>query len=96
GRGGVPPVLRGPLGGGAAPTPPPTARELLARTKVGHVLSGHRGRDTDLGPLCAVVARLSGLVARLPRIREIECNPVIVAGDGTATIADSLVALAES
>ncbi|MFI6748627.1 acetate--CoA ligase family protein [Actinomadura luteofluorescens] len=69
---------------------------MLARTKVGHVLSGHRGRDTDLGPLCAVVARLSGLVARLPRIREIECNPVIVAGDGTATIADSLVALAES
>lgn len=96
GSGGVQAELIGDVWAMAGPVGPATARELLARTKVGHVLSGYRGRDTDLGPLCEVIARLSGLVARLPRIREIECNPVIVAGDGTATIADSLVKLAES
>lgn len=96
GSGGVQAELIGDLWAMAGPIGPDAARELLARTKVGHVLSGHRGRDTDLGPLCAMIARLSGLVARHPRIREIECNPVIVAGDGTATIADSLVKLADS
>ncbi|MFG2090305.1 MULTISPECIES: acetate--CoA ligase family protein [unclassified Spirillospora] len=96
GSGGVQAELIGDLWAMAGPIGAPAARELLARTKVGHVLSGYRGRSTDLGPLCTLIARLSGLAARLPRIREIECNPVIVAGDGTATIADSLVKLAHS
>ena len=93
GSGGVQTELIGDVWAMTAPVGPAAARALLERTKVGHVLSGFRGRTRDLGPLCAVVSRLSALAAADPRIREIECNPVIVADDGAATIADSLVRL---
>lgn len=74
-----------------APVDPAQARALLARTEIGRVLDGYRGRSTDLEPLCEFISRLSELVGADSPIREIECNPVVVADDGHLTVVDSLV-----
>lgn len=75
------------------PATPGQSSALLRRTRVGQILNGFRGRTTDLSSLSAVMSRLSAIVALLPAIREIECNPVIVSATGTVTVVDALVQL---
>lgn len=56
---------------------------MLEQTKVFHALKGVRGRKpADVELLKRVLVRFSRLVVELPRIREIDINPLIVGPQG--------------
>ncbi|WP_280460732.1 acetate--CoA ligase family protein [Nocardia carnea] len=91
GAGGIYTELIGDVSVMLAPVDPEQARALLARTAIGTVLDGYRGRSPDLRPLCEFISRLSTLIGADSPLCEIECNPVVVADDGQLTVVDSLV-----
>lgn len=72
------------------PATPEAVRRLLDGTRLIRLLDG-----ADIGALCALVARLSRLVAcGLPGVEEIDLNPVLVHPDGHGvSVVDGLVAL---
>lgn len=81
------------------PSRPTTARRvrlLLAHTKAEKLLSGLRGQKPgDVDAFVDAVVRVSYLLEDLPRIAELDLNPVIVgpAGSGYG-VADARIVLA--
>jgi acyl-CoA synthetase (NDP forming) len=62
-----------------APLNPAQARDLMAETRIGHILAGTRGRPpADLDSLSRALAALSQLMMQFPHIREVDLNPVRV------------------
>jgi len=81
-----------------APLSPREATALIGSLKSSARFQGFRGSQAiDIGPFAALVSRLSQVVAAARgRIRELECNPVIVHSDGSGvTIADALMRVAD-
>jgi acyl-CoA synthetase (NDP forming) len=62
-----------------APLDPAQARDLMAETRVGRILSGTRGRPpADLDSLGQALGALSHLMLHFPQIQEVDLNPVRV------------------
>jgi acetate---CoA ligase (ADP-forming) len=62
-----------------APLDPAQARDLIAETRIGRILAGHRGRPpADLDRLVQALAALAQLMVQFPQIREVDLNPVRV------------------
>jgi len=62
-----------------APISSTQARDLVAETRVGHLLAGFRGQPpADLESLGRAIAALSQLAAHFPQIQEVDLNPVRV------------------
>ena len=71
------------------------ARRLMERTLVFTALKGVRGRrSVDLAKLEELLVRFSQLVIELPRIREIDINPLLASPDGLLAL-DARVILHE-
>ncbi len=71
------------------------ARRMMERTRIYHALGGIRGRQpVDRGALEQILVRFSQLVAEIPRIREIDINPLFAA-PGRITALDARVLLHE-
>jgi acetyltransferase len=59
------------------------ARRLMERTRINAALAGVRGRaPVNMDRLAALLVRFGDLVVEQPRIREIDINPLLAAGDG--------------
>lgn len=72
------------------------ARRLVESTKIFNVLKGFRGRAAvNLDRLGEILARFSQLVMENPRIREIDINPILAAGE-SLTALDARVILHET
>ncbi len=66
---------------------PPATHEQVRATLTGTKLARLLGGRHDLDALCALVARLSRLVAGgLPGVRELDLNPVLVHRDGLTPV----------
>jgi len=62
-----------------APLNPAQARDLMAETRIGRILTGTRGRPpADLDSLSRALSLLSQLMLQFPHIREVDLNPVRV------------------
>lgn len=59
------------------------ARRMIERTRIARALQGVRGRPAlDISALEQLLVRFSELVIELPRIKEIDINPLLAAPDG--------------
>jgi acetyltransferase len=71
------------------------ARRLMERTRIHAALGGVRGRaPVAMDALATLLVRFSELVVEQPRIREIDINPLLAAGD-TLLALDGRVVLAD-
>ncbi len=69
------------------------ARAMVLETRVGRLLEGTRGGGPrDREAVCAILVRLSDVVARRPDIMDVDLNPVVVHTKG-ATAVDALIGL---
>jgi acyl-CoA synthetase (NDP forming) len=80
-----------------APIDAASAVRLLRSLKLAPLFAGYRGKPpVDLDAVGAVIARISQLVAVLgPRLRELDVNPLLVAGS-RAIVADARAVIDES
>ncbi len=63
------------------PLDPAAAQRFMQRTRIHSALLGVRGRHAvDLDALAQILVRFSQLVVAIPRIAEIEINPLLVSG----------------
>lgn len=63
------------------------ARRAMEATRIFHALRGVRGRaPVDLDRLADVLVRFAQLVVDLPRIREVEINPLLAGPDGIVAL----------
>jgi acetyltransferase len=63
------------------------ARRMMERTRIFRAFAGVRGRrPVDLGVLEGVLVRFSQLVAELPRIKEVDINPLLVSPEGVLAL----------
>lgn len=63
------------------------ARELIARTEVGPLLAGYRGRaGVHQKALLGAVLRVSQLACELPALAEMDINPLLADGDGVLAL----------
>jgi acetyltransferase len=59
------------------------ARRTIAETRISRALAGVRGRaPVDLDALASLLVRFGDLVVKLPRIREIDVNPLLASARG--------------
>lgn len=78
-----------------APPEPGELDRALAQLRGVALLDGVRGGPpVDRGVLAAVVGAVGDLLARDPRVVEVDCNPVLVR-DGAPLVADALVVMAD-
>ena len=77
-----------------APVDADAAARMLRSLKLAPLLEGYRGRPpVDIAAVGTVVARISQLAAALgPRLRELDANPLLVAGS-RAIVADARAVL---
>lgn len=69
------------------------ARELVSRTRIQRVLAGVRGQPpADLDALALTLVRVSQLVIDVPRIRELDINPLLIDPLGVIAL-DARIAL---
>lgn len=62
-------------------------RETIADSRLGDLLSGHRGQPPkDLDALAELVSRVGDLVLGAPGIGELDLNPVLVHPDGISVV----------
>lgn len=96
GAGGVEAELRRDVALAAPPLDAPAARALIARTQVGALLDGYRGRPPlDRDAVVAALVALSRLVVDAgARIESIDVNPFLLRRRGGVAL-DALVVLAE-
>jgi acetyltransferase len=72
------------------------AHRMMEQTKVYRALAGVRGRaPVDLAALEALVVRFSFLILDLPRIKEIDINPLLASGKGLLAL-DARVVLIDA
>ena len=63
------------------------ARRMIERTKISTALKGVRGRKpVNLALLEQILVRFSQLVVELPRIKEIDINPLLASPDGLVAL----------
>jgi acetyltransferase len=63
---------------GLPPLTETLARRMIEKTRISKALAGMRGRPPiDLGALAQCLVRFSNLIVDLPRIKEIEINPLL-------------------
>lgn len=78
----------------AAPITAIEAREMIAETIVSRQLAGYRSLPAvDVGQLAAFIVRLGDIATRIPRLQEIDLNPVIMRGS-VLSLVDVRVVLA--
>jgi len=76
------------------PVSPDEAASMIARLRIGRILSGYRGVAYDVTALATLVSDFSRLFAAAPWIDSIDLNPVVVrTGTGGATIVDAALVL---
>ena len=77
-----------------APVDADTAARMLRSLKLAPLLEGYRGKPpVDVAAVATIVARISQLAAALgPRLRELDANPLLVAG-ARAVVADARAVL---
>ena len=69
----------------------PLARELMSRSRLHRLLGAYRNvPGVDLDALCAILTGVSRMVCTLPRLKEMDLNPVL-AHPGGAVIADARI-----
>ncbi|VVM04304.1 Acetyltransferase Pat [Methylacidimicrobium cyclopophantes] len=79
---------------GLPPLNTTSARRMIERTRIARALRGMRGiPPSDEKILEEILIRFSSLVLSLPRIREIDVNPLLAAGDGAVTALDARMVL---
>jgi acyl-CoA synthetase (NDP forming) len=80
-----------------APLSPAQARDLMAETRIGRILTGARGGPpADLDSLSRALAALSQLMLHFPQIREVDLNPVrVFPGKAGVLALDARIRLAE-
>jgi acetyltransferase len=83
---------------GLPPLTETLARRMIEKTRISKALAGMRGRrPIDLGALAQCLVRFSNLIVDLPRISEIEINPLLatperfLALDGHVTLHSPLI-----
>lgn len=81
-----------------APLDLPTAREMIASTRIYRILQGYRGQPpADLEALARNLVRLATLLVHCPEIQEVDLNPVRVLPQGQGClILDARVILGEA
>lgn len=63
---------------GLPPLNEPLAQEMVARTRIAKLLAGYRDRPpADRGAIADVLIRLSALAVDLPRVAELDINPLL-------------------
>jgi len=63
------------------------AQRLMEQTKIYGALQGVRGRKpVDMGALEEALVRFSYLVVELPRVREIDINPLVASSEGVVAL----------
>ncbi len=63
------------------------AREMIARTRIGRLLTGHRGLPgVDLDAVADVLTRVSQLMVDLTEVIEIDINPLLAHPHGVAAL----------
>ena len=63
------------------------ARRLIERSRIADILGAWRGADAaNLDALEHILLRVSEMVCALPRLREMDINPIIVDGDGAVAV----------
>ncbi|WP_026868939.1 bifunctional acetate--CoA ligase family protein/GNAT family N-acetyltransferase [Inquilinus limosus] len=63
------------------------ARDLMARTRVWHLLQGYRARPrADLDAIAFILVKLSQLAADLSEVVELDINPLLADGDGVMAL----------
>jgi len=68
---------------GLPPLTSTLARRMMERTKIYKALAGVRGRaPVDRSELEQILVRFSQLVAEMPRIKEVDINPLLASPDG--------------
>jgi len=72
------------------------ARELVARTRISRLLEGHRGRPgADRDAICMTLVALSQLIVDLPRVVELDVNPLLADARGVLAL-DARVRVAQA
>ncbi len=67
---------------GLPPLTETLARRMIGKTRISKALAGVRGRlPIDLGALSQCLVRFSNLIVDLPRIKEIDINPLLATPD---------------
>jgi acetyltransferase len=71
-----------------APVDTDAAREMLSELSGSRILGRFRGmREADLPAAARILAQVSALLSRFPRIREIDLNPVSLSDSGEGALA---------
>jgi acyl-CoA synthetase (NDP forming) len=79
-----------------APLSEQDAREMVAELRTAPLLSGYRGGPThDVSALVQAILRVGAMVEDLPRIAELDLNPIVVHPNG-AVVIDARVRVAET
>lgn len=94
GHGGTAVEVLGDTALGLPPLNAALAREMIARTRIGRLLTGHRGLPgVDLDAVVDVLLRVSQLMIDLGEIAEIDINPLL-AHPGGVTALDARIRIA--
>ncbi len=87
GLGGVATEVLGDHAARLAPLTDADADELVGGTRVGALLSGHRGSPAvDTAAIADLLLRVSRLADDVPEIAELDLNPVIARPDGAHVV----------
>ncbi len=87
GEGGTAVELRKDRAVGLPPLNDPLARDLIARTRVGPLLAGYRGRPAiDTQALVGAMLKVSQMACDLPALAELDINPLLADAHGVLAL----------